>query len=86
MNSFYNRPDRFSFKDVLAIAFSGAFLWFCWKALKSEDALQLVKTLVPLIGIILGGYFGQEMASTWVSSRRPTTPTGRKEDDYRGTI
>lgn len=63
--SFWSRPLEISFKDVLAIAFSGTFLYFCWKAMSSKDALAVVQTLIPLMGIILGGYFVQESATIW---------------------
>jgi ABC-type enterochelin transport system permease subunit len=65
MRDFFSRPHELSFKDVLAIAFSSTFLYFCWRALNSRDALAVVQTLVPLIGIILGGYFVQESATIW---------------------
>jgi ABC-type enterochelin transport system permease subunit len=63
--SFWSRPFELSFKDVLAIIFSGTFLFFAWKALGSRDALAVVQALVPLVGIILGGYFVQESATVW---------------------
>ncbi|MCL6611166.1 MAG: hypothetical protein K6T66_06475 [Peptococcaceae bacterium] len=65
MKNFFSRPYEFSFKDLLAVGFSGTFLFFCWKALSSKDALAVVQTLVPLLGIILGGYFVQESATIW---------------------
>lgn len=65
-SSFWSRPFELSFKDVLAIAFSGTFLFFAWKALSSRDALAVVQALVPLVGIILGGYFVQESAAIWL--------------------
>ncbi|TEB06362.1 hypothetical protein [Pelotomaculum propionicicum] len=61
----FNAPYSFSFKDVLAITFSGTFLFFCCKALSSKDALPVVQALVPLIGIILGGYFVSEAGAMW---------------------
>ncbi len=63
--SFWSRPFELSFKDVLAIAFSSTFLYFCWHAMSSKDALAVVQTLIPLMGIILGGYFVQESATIW---------------------
>lgn len=59
-DSFWSRPFEISFKDVLAIVFSLTFLYFCTRALHDKTALALVETLIPLIGIILGGYFVQE--------------------------
>jgi len=64
--SFWSRPFELSFKDVLATIFSSTFLFFSWKALGDHDALAVVQALVPLIGIILGGYFVQESAAIWL--------------------
>jgi len=63
--SFWSRPNELSFKDVLAVMFSGTFLFFAWEAVKNKEALAVVQALVPLIGIILGGYFVQESAAMW---------------------
>lgn len=63
--SFWSRPFELSFKDVLAIIFTGTFLYFCYVALRDKNALALVQVLIPLIGIILGGYFVQESATIW---------------------
>lgn len=65
MKSFFNSPYNFSFKDLIATVFITAFLVFCWKALNSSQALDLVKSLVSLVGIILGGYFVQEGAAMY---------------------
>lgn len=65
MKGFFSRPHDFSFKDLLAIVFSGSFLYYCFRALSSGEAMDLVKALIPLIGIILGGYFVQESASAY---------------------
>jgi hypothetical protein len=67
MKDFFSRPLEFSFKDLLALGFSGTFLFFCWRALENESALAVVQTLVPLLGIILGGYFVQESATIWLN-------------------
>lgn len=70
MKDFFNRLDQFSFKDLLAIAFNGWFLFFSYRALTSKDALELVKTLIPLISIILIGYFGTEVTSAYFNRRQ----------------
>jgi hypothetical protein len=67
LKNFFSRPYEFSFKDLLAAVFCGVFLYFGWQALKSESALAVVQTLVPLLGIILGGYFVQESATIWLN-------------------
>ena len=65
MKNFFNNPYNLSFKDLIAAVFIGSFLYFCWKALQSKDALELVKSLISLIGIILGGYFAQETVAMY---------------------
>lgn len=77
MKNFFSRPYEFSFKDFLAAGFCGVFLYFCYRALsggEAANALELVKTLVPLIGIILGGYFVQESASIWLNRTQGAVP------------
>jgi hypothetical protein len=66
MKGFFNQPWRFSFKDILAIAFSSIFLFVCILACFGKDnALSVLQTLVPVIGIVLGGYFLQEGAAMY---------------------
>jgi hypothetical protein len=97
MKNFFSRPYEFSFKDMLAVAFCGMFFYACWRALGSPDALELVKTLIPLIMVILGGYFGQEMATAYFQGRNNPSgyyggyysppyspPTGGDADNDRG--
>lgn len=79
MKNFFSRPFEFSFKDLLAVGFSGTFLFFCWRALGSKDALAVVQTLVPLLGIILGGYFVHEASSIWFSRSQK-----EKEENVNG--
>lgn len=45
--------------------FISSFLYFCWRSLASKQALDLVKALVSLVGVILGGYFVQEGAAMY---------------------
>lgn len=65
--SVFNNPHNFSFKDMLAIAMCAPFLIavfrFLWVHIPSD--LDLIKTLVPVIITVLGGYFGQEVASSY---------------------
>jgi len=64
--SFFSKPQEFSFKDTLAIAFSGYFLYCANEAARgSLTAMDVIKTMVPLISIILAGYFGQEAIQLW---------------------
>jgi len=80
--NFFNQPYKFSFKDMVALMFIGAFLFFCLKALHDNQVLELVKTLVSLIGIILGGYFVQEGASMYFTRNLGTNTT---QQQYYGT-
>ena len=70
--NFFNQPYRFSFKDLIAAVFIGSFLYFCWRALGSKQALELVKTMVSLIGVVLGGYFLQEGAAMYLYRNQRT--------------
>ncbi|MDI3311395.1 MAG: hypothetical protein QJR05_08210 [Thermoanaerobacterium sp.] len=71
MKGFWSRPTEFSFKDLLAICFSGSFLFFCFWYLTDKEMLELVKTLIPVISVILGGYFGQEMVVAYMQGKNP---------------
>lgn len=75
-SDFYSRPDRFSFKDLLATLFSLGFCCICYRALTEPQALELVKAVGYLMAVILGGYFGQEITSALVTERR----NGRSRD------
>lgn len=74
MKNFFSRPYEFSFKDMLAVAFCGMFFYVAWRAIGNPDVLDLVKALIPLIMVILGGYFGQEMATAYF--QRQNNPYG----------
>ncbi len=66
---FYNCPDAFSFKDLLAILFTMGFFYACYRALSQTQALELVKSITYLIAIVLGGYFGQEITASIIQER-----------------
>ena len=84
MKNFFSRPYEFSFKDLLAAGFCGIFLYFGWQALESEQALAVVQAFVPLIGVILGGYFVQESATIWFNrSQGITAPAAYQEPAYQ---
>jgi len=87
MKSFWNRPLEFSFKDLLAICFTGSFLFFCFWYLIDKEMLELVKTLIPIISVILGGYFGQEMVVAYMQGRTSAQEeVTDEESDTHGTI
>lgn len=56
--------EKFSVKDLLAFVFTVGF----WVEV-FRDKLEMVGTLVPLLAIVLGGYFGTE-AFVWYQQRR----------------
>lgn len=82
--SMFNNPWAISFKDVLALVFSVPFLvtilLFMWKHDASD--LDLIKTLIPVIIVVLGGYFGQEVASSYFT--RGNTGYGMYGGYYSG--
>ncbi|SHK96642.1 N-acetylmuramoyl-L-alanine amidase [Desulforamulus aeronauticus] len=82
MREFFSQPHNFSFKDLLAIVFSGSFLYYAYCALTSDKALDLVDTMVPLIGIILGGYFGQEAIQAWKNTEPMLKNRGQRKVNY----
>jgi hypothetical protein len=79
VKSFFNSPYNFSFKDLIAAVFIGSFLYFCWKASDNSQALELVQSLVSLVGIILGGYFVQEGAAMYFQRSQNTDTTQRQQ-------
>lgn len=73
MKKFFNNPNEFSFKDVIAIVFTTTFLYVTYRSLTSKDALEVMKTLIAPIMTVLGGYFGQEVATAYFQSKYPNT-------------
>lgn len=82
--NFFNCPWKFSFKDLMAAVFIGSFLYFCLKSLASNQALELVKSLVSLVGIILGGYFVQEGAAMYFQRSQGTGLTRQQQYNAAG--
>ncbi len=60
----WHRLDEFSFKDLLAIVFTASFLTEVHRGHEG-----MVSVLVPLMGIVLGGYFASEGYSYWLQRR-----------------
>lgn len=60
----WHKLDGFSFKDLLAIIFTTSFLIEVFRGHEN-----MVGILVPLIGIILTGYFATEGYSYWLQNR-----------------
>ena len=58
---------KIEFQDVLAIIFVGFFFFVTMSSYLGwrDPEYRLVQILVPLITIILGGYFGQGAISRW---------------------
>lgn len=63
-----HKLEKFSFKDILAIAFVGVFLHQVYL-----DKERMVDLLVPLVSIILGGYFVSEGYSYYMDKQRKDT-------------
>jgi len=66
---FYCNPDKFSFKDLLAICFTAGFFYASYRALSEPQALELVKSIAYLMAVILGGYFGHEITAALIHER-----------------
>ena len=56
---------KVEFQDVLALTLLVPFLIFTALALFGVTDLEIVRIYVPLISIILGGYFGQGAIKAW---------------------
>ncbi len=58
---------KVEFQDVLAILFTVFFFYITISSYLGvrDPEYELVNILLPLITIILGGYFGQGMVSRW---------------------
>lgn len=68
---FFNKPYEFSFKDFIAIIFISMFLYITFRALTSSYSLEVMKTYIPIIMVIISFYFGQEVATAYFQSRFP---------------
>lgn len=68
---FFNSPYEFSFKDLIAIVFISMFLYVTYRALTSSDSLEVMKSLIPIIMVIISFYFGQEVATAYFQSKNP---------------
>lgn len=74
--NFFNRLNKFSFKDSIAIAFFGVFFYFCF-----DRNVTMVSTLLPPIMLILGAYFAQEGYTHYLEC----TNGGTKNEQQTGT-
>jgi hypothetical protein len=68
---FFNNPYEFSFKDFIALIFISMFLYVTYKALTSSNSLEVMKSLIPIIMVIISFYFGQEVATAYFQSKYP---------------
>ena len=71
----FSDPNKFSFKDGVASIIVIAFVYFSWRGVNWTDgepnyALDTVRIWVTAISIVLGGYFGQEVAKVIVERER----------------
>ena len=56
---------KIEFQDVLAMSIIAPFLYFTVEVLFWGRELEVLRLYVPLISIILGGYFGQGAIREW---------------------
>ena len=59
------------FQEILALTVIIPFLIFTTHVLFGERDYQIIQIYVPLISIILGGYFGQGAIREWRSHKEP---------------
>ncbi len=56
---------RIEFQDILAMGIVLPFLYFTTQVLFLGHDLEVLRLYVPLMSIILGGYFGQGVVREW---------------------
>ncbi len=56
---------KIQFQDILALTVVIPFLTFTVLVLIGNRDLEVIRIYVPLISIILGGYFGQGAIKAW---------------------
>ena len=73
-NNFFDSPHNFSFKDGLAVLMMAPFIaanfMYLLFLLNGNHAmlaplLDYIKTYVAIVMVVLGGYFGQEVATSY---------------------
>ncbi len=78
--SFFNRLEKFSFKDLTAIFYHGLFFFLVYKGLNgNEQAAGLLVYVAPLVAAIITYYFATEGATLYFKRKER-----KKEDDYAG--
>jgi hypothetical protein len=67
----YNSPDRFSYADLIAAVFILLFVGIvtCSAVTKDDFYIKIIEILIVPITTILGGYFGQQIASSYFMSK-----------------
>ena len=85
MKEDFKDPKRMSFKDYLAVVFSGSYLAMLWAhfiaGIGDKDTLSLLNTN---IGIILTGYFVHEITRMGADAYREKK-NGTKYPKYPGS-
>ena len=91
--SLYNNPWKFSYKDWIATAFLGFFFLVGKKAVgvgeSGTQALSVLTTIVPLVGTILVGYFGQELYgqySSYKTKANNANPNNNGSNNLQGPL
>lgn len=74
----YNHPYVFSYADLIAAVFIALYVGTTVYALITRDdfMLQVMKELIAPVMLILGGYFGQQIASSYFMSKSPNQMQG----------
>jgi hypothetical protein len=69
---FFDNPWKFSFKDAIAATFVAMDVYTSVRASFGVDsALAVLKELIAPTMLVLGGYFGQEVAGKYFMSKYP---------------
>jgi len=71
---------KVEFQDVLALMIVVPFLVFTILVMLGEHSTEILRIYVPLISIVLGGYFGQGAIREW---QRGDPKSDRPLDDSR---
>lgn len=87
LEGFFNRLGKFSFKDLLASIFTVFFFYCGVKAIGNKDALEVLKTLVSLEGVILSFYFitegGTAVANMYFQRSQQMPPPSQSVQEQR---
>ncbi len=69
---------KIEFQDILALIVVIPFLSFTIMVLFGERDTEVLRIYVPLVSIILGGYFGQGAIREWKNGGKTDADTRKK--------